>query len=201
MSDRRTEKQNAARRRARGGFTIAEMLVAILILGLVSGGVAEGIRFGAEQYQKSMQLSEARVLCSTLTSIIQDELGNTHKITVKADGTLYSFFSRNYAVPKSTDGSRLVAADPDSGSELDADKYGELKMMGTGPGELDGLPLLSSASYTSFKLRVNPTVKYSGGVFTVTLKIRPAGASEDTLTSTFFVLPLNKLETKVKGTP
>ena len=71
-------------------------------------------------------------------------------------------------------------------------------MMGTGPGELDGLPLLSSASYTSFKLRVNPTVKYSGGVFTVTLKIRPAGASEDTLTSDFCVIPLNKLETKVK---
>lgn len=185
MSEKRIKK----RLRTQGGFSIAEMLVTILILALVSGGLAGGIRFGMEQYNRSMQLSEAKILCSTLTSILREELSNTHEIWTDGE-TVSSFYSRHYADRSFDEGSRLAAVEPDVGEERE---YGELAMMDVG-GEGESKPLLSSASYTRFDLRVKPEVKYSDGVFTVTLKIRPKGASEDTLASSFCVLPLNDVQ-------
>lgn len=56
------------------GFTLAEMLICVLILLLVSGAMTQGIAFAMGQYQDSMELSQSTVLCSTLQNRISSEL-------------------------------------------------------------------------------------------------------------------------------
>lgn len=56
------------------GMTLTEVLCTTLILLLISAMLAVGIRFGVQTYRDSMALSEAQVLCSTLTTAISDKL-------------------------------------------------------------------------------------------------------------------------------
>lgn len=56
--------------RDRRGFTLTELLCAVLIVLLVSALLTVGVRFAGRTYNSSMQLSEAQELCSTLTSVI-----------------------------------------------------------------------------------------------------------------------------------
>lgn len=56
------------------GFSLAEMLVCVLILLLVSAAMTQGIAFAIGQYQDSMELSQSTVLCSTLKNKISSEL-------------------------------------------------------------------------------------------------------------------------------
>ena len=60
--------------RDRRGFTLTELLCAVLIVLLVSALLTVGVRFAGRTYNSSMQLSEAQELCSTLTSVISDKL-------------------------------------------------------------------------------------------------------------------------------
>ena len=84
--------------RWRRGYTLAETLITVLLVGIVSMGVATAMAFAGRQYRASLMASDAKVLCSTLTSVIQSELSNTPKIRLAdASGTLDSFYSRGYA--------------------------------------------------------------------------------------------------------
>ena len=56
------------------GMTLTEVLCATLILLLISSMLTVGVSFGVRTYRESMALSEAQVLCSTLTSSIRDKL-------------------------------------------------------------------------------------------------------------------------------
>ncbi len=173
-------KRQAARR---GGFTLAETLVTLLILLLVSGSMAGGLAFAARQYRESSLLSEAKLLCSTLTNVIQSELANTNQVTLGApvEGkencfAVESFTSDNY-------GGEDCAL-------LPTDEYGKLT--------IGGNRLLSDKAYTSHDFGARVSVEYdtAGKIFAVTLSLRAKGATEDTLTSGFDVLPLNDVEVK-----
>lgn len=179
--------------RSRRGFTIAETLVAILILSLVGGALAGGVR----QYRESMLLSETKVLCSTLTSVIQSELANTK--TVELDGTtVKKFFSANYAIEKSLSGFLSVRRGENAlgGETLTPleNGYGEVWLGTVEDGAILGKPLLSSRAYTTYRVGVKVTASYNGGIFDVTLRFRPEGAAEDILVSSFDVLPLNDVK-------
>lgn len=56
------------------GYSLGEALICVLLLLLVSGTMAEGIRFAIEQYQVSMELSQAEVLKATLETKITNTL-------------------------------------------------------------------------------------------------------------------------------
>ncbi len=185
------------RLRGRGGFSIAEMLLTIAILLLVSGGVASGIRFGVEQYKKSMALSEAKVLCSTLTSAIQSELGDTVRVRLGGDNKVKAFFSRGngmcslipVTVTKEEDGKVTVSES--------SDDYGELVLAPSGNVAL-GNPLLNSKAYSStYKLGANASIEYDSAqaVFEVTLRVRSEGGG-DIVESEFRVIPLNDVKTE-----
>ena len=73
--------------RDRRGFTLTELLCAVLIVLLVSALLTVGVRFAGRTYNSSMQLSEAQELCSTLTSVISDKLRFCGTVTPGADGT------------------------------------------------------------------------------------------------------------------
>ena len=78
--------------RDRRGFTLTELLCAVLIVLLVSALLTVGIRFAGRTYNSSMQLSEAQELCSTLTSVISDKLRFCGTVTPGADGSLDHIF-------------------------------------------------------------------------------------------------------------
>ncbi len=64
------------------GFSLAELLVATLILLLTSGMLVVCIQLGIKQLYKNTQDSEAQMLCTTLSTAIQDELTYASDIRV-----------------------------------------------------------------------------------------------------------------------
>ena len=64
------------------GFSFAELLVATIILLLTSGMLVVCIQLGIKQLYKNTQDSEAQMLCTTLSTAIQDELTYASDIRV-----------------------------------------------------------------------------------------------------------------------
>ncbi len=87
-----TEKQG----RSRGGFTLAESLFVILLLAMVTGTIVTGTLFASRQYTRSMQLSQSKILCSTLMHAIGGELSNVRAVRLGADNQVQYFKSWNF---------------------------------------------------------------------------------------------------------
>ncbi len=68
------------------GFTLAETLLAVLILLLVSGIVASGIPSAQRAYEKVVLASNARILLSTTTSALRSELGSAKDVEIVTAG-------------------------------------------------------------------------------------------------------------------
>lgn len=65
---------------SRSGFTLAETLLAVAILLLVSVIVATGMPAARQAYEKVVLASNAEVLLSTAASTLRDELGTAWKV-------------------------------------------------------------------------------------------------------------------------
>lgn len=150
--------------RDRRGFTLTELLCAVLIVLLVSALLTVGVRFAGRTYNSSMQLSEAQELCSTLTSVISDKLRFCGTVTPGADGSLDHIFIQDLG---SVEG---------EGAAFQVDADGQLTLGST--------KLLSSAAYPR-GLRVRDvSLRYdTSGIFTVTLQV---GTVDSTLAETSF---------------
>ena len=79
-------------RRIKRGFSLAEMLAAMLILLMVSAVVAAGIPAAKNAYEKVTLASNAQVLISTASSALRDELGTAREIEIE-DGTGIRYYS------------------------------------------------------------------------------------------------------------
>lgn len=75
------------------GLTLTEMLCCVVIMLLVSIGMVNGVSLAVRNYQSSLMASESQVLCSTLTSVVSDEL--RYAGPVKWENPI-SFYSRSY---------------------------------------------------------------------------------------------------------
>ena len=75
------------------GLTLTEMLCCVVIMLLVSIGMVNGVSLAVRNYQSSLMASESQVLCSTLTSIVSDELRYAGPVDWENP---ISFYSRNY---------------------------------------------------------------------------------------------------------
>ncbi len=104
------------------GMSIAEALVAVLILLLVSGGLASGVSLANHYYTKTLRTSEANELFSTLESLISNELRYTGyaKLNIN-DNSLVEFFSPTF--PDEDVYPTFVIVDGNK-ELLDDDKYG-----------------------------------------------------------------------------
>ena len=80
--------------RKNGGFTLVELLCTIVVLLLISALMVTGIQLGVRTLRRSVTASESQVLCSTLKTVVSDELRYSGTITQTADG--FAFFSQNY---------------------------------------------------------------------------------------------------------
>ena len=151
--------------RDRRGFTLTELLCAVLIVLLVSALLTVGVRFAGRTYNSSMQLSEAQELCSTLTSVISDKLRFCGTVTPGADGSLDHIFIQDLG---SVEG---------EGAAFQVDADGQLTLGST--------KLLSSAAYPR-GLRVRDvSLRYdsASGSFTVPLQV---GTVDGTLAAPSF---------------
>ena len=74
--------------RSRRGLTLSEVLVALLILSLVTVGVATGVSASLRVYRQATESSDAQMLASTLSTALMDELRYARNI--QNDGSFTS---------------------------------------------------------------------------------------------------------------
>lgn len=75
-------------RRARKGFSLAETLVAVLILGLLSSAAALGVSQALWQRNKSIALADAQTVASTAAQIVTDQIRYGRIASVESDGAM-----------------------------------------------------------------------------------------------------------------
>ena len=83
--------------RSNEAFTLAETLLAILILLMVSAIVAAGIPVAKNAYEKVVLSSNAEVLLSTTISTLRNELGTAMDVSTSVDSETYTITYFNSA--------------------------------------------------------------------------------------------------------
>lgn len=81
------------KRNSRAGFTLAETLMAVLIMLLVSGIVAAGIPAAKNAYEKVVLASNAEVMLTTAESALRDELGTAWNVEPVSNSDSITYFS------------------------------------------------------------------------------------------------------------
>lgn len=81
--------------KGRGGFTLAETLLATLILLLVATIMTTGIPAAKTAYEKVILGSNAQLLLSTAVNTLRDELGTAWDVKPSEDGKSVTYFSAN----------------------------------------------------------------------------------------------------------
>ncbi len=89
----RSGKQVIKKIKNQKGFSLAEMLLAILILLLVSVIVANGVPAAQSAYEKVVIGANAKVLLSTTISALRDELATATNVTVATDKKTITYYS------------------------------------------------------------------------------------------------------------
>lgn len=80
------------------GFSLTELLVAVLILSMVSAVVAGGIPVARDAYEKVTLSANAQVMLSTAISALRNELGTSSDISI--NGNTIEYYSpsiQNYS--------------------------------------------------------------------------------------------------------
>lgn len=81
--------------KGRGGFSLAEMLLATLILLLVATIMTTGLPAAKTAYEKVILGSNAQLLLSTTVTALRDELGTAWDVAVNDAGTEVTYSSAN----------------------------------------------------------------------------------------------------------
>lgn len=159
-------------------MSLVELLSAVLVMLLVTSLLVLGVRIGTKAYVKSVSMSEAQILCATLTTLITDELRYAGTIQVEADGRV-GFFSQNFGGADGADG-----ADGAGVSYFAADENGQITLGGT--------PILSKRAYP-YGLQAAVKLSYAKPENRFTAILTVCGADGGELARTEFeVKPLNQ---------
>lgn len=78
------------------GFILAEVLVAVMLLGFMTLVVAAGSGVAIRVQDESVEFSESRILAATLLTAMENELRYASELSAEADGTLRTFHSTVY---------------------------------------------------------------------------------------------------------
>lgn len=150
--------------KSKRGFTLSELLIAVLILGLVTAGAAVGVNASLKAYHASVQASEARMLLSTLSESVMDELRYAENIS--ADGDNPSYTSANYGI----------------GATLQDNDDGQIVAFTTGSS------IIGTGAYNGLKAEI--AYPYESGVFNVTITVK--NGSKVLETTSFSVTPITE---------
>ncbi len=158
--------------RSRRGVTLTELLATVLILSLVTAGAVTGVSASLRVYRRSVRLSDAQTLSSTLSIALMDEL--RYAKNPKGDTGTAVFTSAAYGADVSV-GSR-------EGRVVVGAVDGEGRVT-------DGRELIGGGAYAG--LAADASVAYSDGVFSVTVRICSDDTADTIQEVSFSVRPLN----------
>lgn len=159
-------KQFRIKMKSKRGFTLAETLLAVLILLMVSAIVASGIPAAKNAYEKVVLASNAEVLLSTTITTLRNELGTAQDVKkpdAKSGETANTVIT--YYNPTRGASSKLyVASDGDNDKEeIMFQRYfsadGLIK-------KYDAAPLVSSKTATQDLYVTYTSVTYDKGIVT-----------------------------------
>ncbi len=143
------------------GFSIAEMLIAVLIVLMVSSVIAAGMPVAANAYRKVTDSANAQLLLSTTVSELREELGEASDVTHTASTRVINYTSTVGGASKiefKDDGVYITAENVNSGSER----------------------LLVSGKASAGMVFKVTKVEYSGGVLTLTgVKVTRIGKDDE----------------------
>ena len=88
-------RRGALKRNAQKGFTLAETLVAVLILLMVSSVVAAGIPAAKRAFEKVVVSANAEILLSTSVASLRDQLAAAGRVMVEEDGKTLNYYSHD----------------------------------------------------------------------------------------------------------
>lgn len=152
--------------REQNAFTLAEMLITILILLMVSGVVAGGVPAAANAYRKAVDAANAYSLLSTTVNALRDELSTAWDVSV--NGNMITYYS-------SDTGSQSTISVSDDGDVIMLQQYYDWSTEYLDPGasavKPDARPLVTDAAKIKGKLKViYDTVKFDPekGIITFT---------------------------------
>lgn len=141
-------------------MTISEVLITVLIMSLVTIGVAIGVSSSVRVYRDSVEFSNAQTLSSTLSESVMDELRYASGIGEETPNP--TFTSTNYgdgiSIVTSGDG-KLQVRIPQGASSTD-------------------YPLVGSGAYDGMTAAVEYSYNDAAGVFEVTLTVTDKSGNE-----------------------
>ncbi len=110
----------------KSGFSLAEMLIAVLILLMASAIVAGAIPAASSAYMKVVDTANAQVLLSTTMTVLRDELSTAADIEKGEDGTTITYRSANngYCQIGIVDEDAAAAAAASTGTDFKKTKPG-----------------------------------------------------------------------------
>lgn len=169
------------RKNLRAGFTLAEMLVALLILLMVSSVVAAGIPVAVRAYTKVTRSANAEVLLSTSVSALRDQLGTARDITVSEDKKSVTYFSDDTGSYSRID----LSSDPDQKDNIMITEYLVPELISDNGGSGQGIswPLVSNAAATRELYITYGTITYENGIISISNLAVKMKISKDVLTS------------------
>ena len=162
---------------SRIGFSLAETLIAILILLMVSAIVGAAIPTASKVYVDTVDAANAQLLLSTATNALRDKLSTATSPEAK-DGTIITFKTRTTVNGKNADAWCMIKMDDgtlkiyygsqDSAHQTNTDTYYEI-------GQYD---LVSEKAKTENLSVIYTSVACNNGVVTFTgLRVTKAGVA------------------------
>lgn len=164
--------------RKKGGFTLVESLCVLLVVLLVGFAILSGMQFAADILPRSVSLSRAQVLCSTLKTVVSEELRSAGTVYVDGEGEFLGIFSTHYGGGQ--EGISRFGAVDGSGADADA---GEIT--------LGGRRVLGSTAYAGAEASVSVDYDRTENCFTAVLTVFDGGGRE-VKSVTFDVLPVER---------
>ena len=169
----------------RGGFSLAETLVAILILLMVSAIVAAGVPVARDAYEKVVLSANAQTMLSSAVSALRDELGTAWDVRVEDTSTKTSGAWLTYYSSSTGARTKLYLGDYTVGGEtfttiLVQDNVQELSLGTVGLGTPRQLVQDSNkGGMGALYVTCDGTIGYANGTVTFTnLKVLTAGGTE-----------------------
>ena len=138
------------KKKNQAGFTLGEMLVAVLIMLMASTILVSGIPAAKNAYEKVVLASNAQALLSTTIAALRDELGTAtdiKKLTSSDTGTYLSYYSadigsRSQLFLEETDGKKIIKLREFAQDE----NLSDFGIISTNASKAEARPLLTNAA-------------------------------------------------------